>query len=245
MTLETKTYLASIRRDSEALLDAARGNLAAQVPTCPDWNVGDLLWHVAGVFNFWAQIVEGRLLDQRAVVPLDDPEDDEELLPLLRGRTDHLLRVLDAADLDTPIWTWSSVKRVAFVPRRMAQEIAVHRFDGQLAAGSAAPLDATVAADGVDEFFEHMLSDQDEMQGPVETVALESTDSRDRWLVTVGDGRKTVERDAGDGPRAVGTVRATVSDLDLALWRRVATDALDVEGDRGAVERLVARTRLD
>jgi uncharacterized protein (TIGR03083 family) len=245
VTLDTATYLASIRRDSDALLAAAEGNLPGRVPTCPDWNVGDLLWHVAGVFNFWAQIVEGRLLDQRAVVKLTDPEDDEELLPLLRDRTDHLVRVLEGADLDTPIWTWSSVKRVAFVPRRMAQEIAVHRFDGQTAAGSAEPLEAGIAGDGVDEFFEHMLSDEDEMQGPIETVALQATDTRDRWLVTVGEGSMLVARAAGDGPLPAATVRATASDLDLALWRRVGSDTLDVKGDRGAVERLLARTNLD
>ena len=164
---------------------------------------------------------------------------------LLRDRTDHLLGVLEGADLDTPIWTWSSIKRVAFVPRRMAQEVAVHRFDGQTAAGSPEPLDATIAADGVDEFFEHMLSDEEEMQGPIETVALEATDTEDRWLVTVGEGSKQVARGAGDGPPAAAAVRATASDLDLALWRRVGPDGLAVDGDRGAVERLVARTQLD
>jgi uncharacterized protein (TIGR03083 family) len=245
MSLDTTTYLASIRRDSDALVAAAQGNLAGRVPTCPDWNVGDLLWHVAGVFNFWGQIVEGRLLDQAGVVGLSDPEDDEELLPLLRDRTDHLLGVLEAADLDTPIWTWSSVKRVAFVPRRMAQEVAVHRFDGQTAAGAAQPLDAAIAADGVDEFFEHMLSDDEEMQGRPETVALEATDTGIRWLVNVGDGTKQVARAVGDGPPPAATVRATTSELDLALWRRVGPDALDVTGDRGAVGRLVARTQLD
>ena len=196
MPLDTATYLASIRRDPTPS-SPRRGATWPAGSTCPDWNVGDLLWHVAGVFNFWGQIVEGSLLDQAGVVAPTDPEDDEELLPLLRDRTDHLLRVLKVADLDTPIWTWSSIKRVAFVPRRMAQEVAVHRFDGQTAAGSTKPLDATIAADGVDEFFEHMLSDEEEMQGPIETVALEATDTEDRWLVTVGEGSKQVARAAG------------------------------------------------
>src|SRR6266513_1428113 len=39
----------AVRRESAMLADAARHNLAPIVPSCPDWSVSDLVWHVGGI----------------------------------------------------------------------------------------------------------------------------------------------------------------------------------------------------
>ena len=33
------------------------------MPSCPDWNADDLLWHLAEVQWFWATIVRERVTD--------------------------------------------------------------------------------------------------------------------------------------------------------------------------------------
>ena len=44
---------------------------SARVPSCPDWNAADLLWHLAEVQGFWAKIV-------RTARPRPTSENDEE-----------------------------------------------------------------------------------------------------------------------------------------------------------------------
>ncbi len=57
-------FLDHLERES-ARFAAAIGSApgAAVVPSCPDWNADDLLWHLAEVQWFWATIVRERLTD--------------------------------------------------------------------------------------------------------------------------------------------------------------------------------------
>ena len=51
--------LASLRTDGDGLIAAAeRAGFDADVPWCPGWKVRDLLHHSAGVWHFWATVVE-------------------------------------------------------------------------------------------------------------------------------------------------------------------------------------------
>ena len=67
-------YLAHIRTESarfrEVLADC---DPAARVPACPDWDADDLLWHLASVQAFWAEVVRSR--------PAPADEDYESKLP--------------------------------------------------------------------------------------------------------------------------------------------------------------------
>ena len=71
--LEYPTYLDHIRTESarfrEVLTDC---DPSARVPTCPDWDAADLLWHLAGVQLFWAKVIR-----HRPASP-DDPEIGQE-----------------------------------------------------------------------------------------------------------------------------------------------------------------------
>jgi hypothetical protein len=62
------------------------------------------------------------------------------------------------------------------------------------------------------------------------------------WIVREdAAGDITIERRHEKGDAAM---RGTASDLLLALWRRVGLPAIDVIGDVGVAERLIARQRL-
>jgi predicted lipid carrier protein YhbT len=124
----------------------------------------------------------------------------------------------------------------------MAHETAVHRVDAELAAGSPRPIAPDLAADGIDEFLQFFLPEDPEvLRDPGESVHLHATDSADEWLVTVGAGAIAFERRHA---KADVAARAPVSDLLLALWRRVPVADLDVVGDAAALERFLARPSL-
>lgn len=59
--LSPETYLAHLREESRRFRTVlAQTDPAAGVPTCPDWNGADLLWHLAEVQRFWSKIISGR-----------------------------------------------------------------------------------------------------------------------------------------------------------------------------------------
>ncbi|WP_298758133.1 maleylpyruvate isomerase N-terminal domain-containing protein, partial [uncultured Nocardioides sp.] len=59
--LEADSYSAHLRRESTRFRDVlALTPSQARVPTCPDWDADDLLWHLAEVQWFWGGVVAAR-----------------------------------------------------------------------------------------------------------------------------------------------------------------------------------------
>jgi uncharacterized protein (TIGR03083 family) len=177
------------------------------------------------------------------VVPPERPGEDA-LVGWFRTGVDRLQGVLRAADPEAPVWTWSPEKKISFIQRRMAQETAVHRWDAEAAAGEPAPIDARLAVDGIDEFFDFLdLFIGDERRGGErDSVHLHSTDAHGEWLVTVSDGTVDVRR---GHEKAEVAVRGRASDLLLLLWRRIPSARLEVLGNAPTLERFLARPDLD
>ena len=70
-------YTDHIRRESGRVAEVlATADLAATVPTCPDWTAGDLLWHPVAVQWYWGTI---------ALERLDDPQRAEDSKPARPG----------------------------------------------------------------------------------------------------------------------------------------------------------------
>jgi hypothetical protein len=93
----------------------------APVPGCPDWQLDDLVWHLAEVQHFWSWVVRSRAPDPSTYVePARHP--DDELLGFLAAQNAELETVLAGADPATRVWTWAPQQDVAFVLRRQAQE---------------------------------------------------------------------------------------------------------------------------
>ncbi|MFN2488502.1 MAG: maleylpyruvate isomerase family mycothiol-dependent enzyme [Actinomycetota bacterium] len=239
--MDAKAYAHHLRRDGFQLADVAEGHLDATVPSCPDWKVADLVWHTGEVHDFWGQVAAKGLQDRHEARAPERPS-DLELLSWFREGVERLAEILQNTDPAREVWTWSSQKNVGFVQRRMAQETAVHRWDGQAAAGVPEPIDAELAVDGVDEFLDlHMPADAN-LDGDAEAVHLHSTDAAGEWVVEVRTGGLGVRREHGKGDAAV---RASASDLLLLLWRRIGPDDVEVLGDRAALKRFLARTDLN
>jgi hypothetical protein len=122
----------------------------------------------------------------------------------------------------------------------MAQEIAVHRVDAELAAGEPNPIDGTLASDGIDEFLEFFVNSS---HGPVGgSVHIHCTDVPGEWTVREGVDDFVVTREHA---KADAAIRGAASDILLSLWRRAAMSTVDVVGDAEVAARFVAASRLD
>ena len=58
--LSPDVYLDHLRAESARFRDVlADCDPAARVPACPDWDAADLLWHLATVQRWWAEVLDG------------------------------------------------------------------------------------------------------------------------------------------------------------------------------------------
>lgn len=235
--MEARDYVDSLRRDGRTLGAAAARDLRADVPSCPGWDVRELVRHTGGVHRFWGQIVAEQLDDPSKGDEPFVPDSDDDLLPWFVQGVEWLARVLESADPSMPVWSWSTRKEAGFVQRRMAQETAVHRWDAQAATAAQTPIEAQLAADGVDEIFDTHMPAQDELPtGNGEAITLHQSDGDRRWFVRLDPEGFSVEHRSDPGDARVD---APASDLLLMLWGRIPPETLRIDGDPGLARRLV------
>ncbi len=248
-------YIDHLARES-ALFALAVGAAAPDtpVPTCPEWNADDLLWHLGEVQWFWGTIVRENATSQQAEdLKPERPADRAGLQEFYERASGTLLEVLAANAPDTPAWTWSDDKTVGFIRRRQAHEALIHRIDAELAAGSRTPLDPQLSADGVDEALRVMYGGVPEWgtftPHSEQTVRIRATDTGDTWLVTLGrftgtdpsgtsyDEPDIDAADSDSGAAAAAEVSASAADLDCWLWHRPTTGPVDRSGDQEVLSR--------
>jgi len=221
------SYLDTLRSDAAALAAAARAaGLDAAVPTCPEWDVRKLVHHTGRVFTSCAAVVRERGPVDFAALPAM-PKDDN-IVDVFDERAAALVSALADLPEDEPIWNWFGVEPPipGFYHRRMAQEVAIHRYDGQTAAGTASPIDTALAVDGVDEMFSLMANDNPADLGG--SLHLHATDAECEWVVRSVDGKLVA---TPEHAKADAAVRGSASDLVLFLWNRIDVTSLDVVGD--------------
>lgn len=238
--MELNEYLDAIERESAALADAAeRAGLDAPVPSCPEWATADLVAHI-GEVQQWARLtVEQRATERISRRTLPSAPPGPELVPWFREQAPALVATLAATDPATPVWSWTDDNTAYFWFRRQANEVAVHRWDAGRADGRAPAIDATLAAEGIDESLAMLPFNRHALSGSGETVHLHCTDSDGEWLVTLTADGPVIERVHA---KADVAARGTASDLDLFVWGRVEPSAFEVFGERGLLERFQAGT---
>jgi uncharacterized protein (TIGR03083 family) len=245
--MDTDLYMTAVRRDADAMVDAARAvGLDADVPTCPDWTVRDLMIHTGRVHRHKTEVVRGRYVDTDADFPA---KPDGEILEWFVEGLNEMLVVFDSADLGAPTWTWCNHEHNAdWWVRRMAHETAIHGADALISAGRTPTVDGWLAIDGVDEILDEFLADIPEW-GTVtagdRTVALEAG-GRSWGLRTATfsgivpesgmarEGLVTLVRDDAVDPDAV--VRTDPETLYLWLWGRGELSYEVIAGDRSVVD---------
>jgi hypothetical protein len=241
--MEPGALLDCAAADARSLLAAASTRWDAAVPHCPGWDTAELVRHQGGIFTWMATVVTGReRVSRRELAP--GPAESAELPGWYLGSLDHALEVLGSADPGSPTWTFSSTgdQRVAWWDRRLAVEVALHRFDAEhaLAADSgsraAAPLDGDVAASGIEEFITEFLpgllaqAAGGELQG---TLHLHATDGPVEWWIDLDASGAAMPQHA----KADSAIRGTRSDLLLWLTNRSAPGSLEILGQPEIADR--------
>ncbi|WP_203861555.1 maleylpyruvate isomerase N-terminal domain-containing protein [Plantactinospora mayteni] len=192
--------LECLAADQARLRQVASADLAAAVPSCPDWTVADLVRHVAVVYLHKVECMRtGR-------IPSAWPPDlsGEEPLALLDRAGAALRAEFDSRDSAALAPTWYDPDQtVGFWLRRMAQETVVHRVDAELAtAQPVAEIPTDLAVDGIDEVLRIFLAygsrrwpeDFTDVLPEPEVTVLATTGPAG-WLVRLGPDGATVTTD--------------------------------------------------
>jgi uncharacterized protein (TIGR03083 family) len=239
--MEFKRLLECLDNDHGRLREVAlAGDLTAQVPSCPDWSLADLVQHVGMVYLHKVQCMrEG---NHPAAWP-PPGTDQEPPIELLERAYADLVAEFAKRDPGEPTFTWyGRDQSVGFWIRRMSQESLIHRVDAELAAGgSLAPIPADLALDGIDEFLVAFVEYGShewlgELGGALagadgRAIRIEAADSA--WFVRPTPEGVQVRVSHMDSAEAV--VRGEPRDVLLWVWRRVGDDAVAISGDADAV----------
>jgi uncharacterized protein (TIGR03083 family) len=231
--------LRSTRREGEATLAAGRRGLDAPVPTCEGWQVADVLGHLGRVHRSVSEIIERRALEIPDVA-IPRPPEGAAVLGFFEEGLERVLAALASIGPDEPVYSWSGDGTGRFYHRRMAHELAVHRFDVEAAHGTPAPFDAEMALDGIDEFYDVLVpfsARRWQRPLPAGSLHLHRTDGPGEWLVRGTDGAVVTSREHAEGDAAV---RGSASDLFRFVWNRGRGSSLEVAGDTGVADEWAA-----
>lgn len=241
-------YCAEIIAQTDLLRSCIKGaDLTTPVPSCPDWNLGQLLRHLGGVHRWVETIVRTRATQPPSGEQLRDlsgytDEDPAVLGPWLGEGAAQLADTLRAAGPDAEMWTPVPGETAVFLARRVTHETTIHRADATLALGAEFTVDTDVAVDALDEWMElgslpqifEVHPEKRELLGPDRTLHFHATDTAPEaaaeWVVDL-TGDAIAWRRAHE--KAAVAVRGPLTDLLLVIYRRRPAhgDGIEVLGD--------------
>jgi uncharacterized protein (TIGR03083 family) len=234
--VDTTEYIGWLETEGDRFATTVdRGPLDAPVTTCPGWTLHDLANHLGQVHRWAAS--SARTGEQPQNTPGYDGE-GEPIAAWYRAALTELVEVLRGVADDAPTWhPFPAPLEAAVWKRRQAQEVTIHRWDAQLAAGlTPDPIDPTLASDGVDEFFGMIvprLSVREKVVTPSKSLHIHCTDVPGEWLVWTDDGGYQFRREHAKGDAAIRGPAASL--LLFVFGRNEAPSDIDVVGDESAV----------
>jgi uncharacterized protein (TIGR03083 family) len=235
--MDSEWYLDELRAEGGRLGAAARAAPTAPVPSCPGWDMRQLLAHIEAIHRWVVEIVRTKARRRPARAPVGDEVGFADLVASYDAGLAALVAALAATDPAEPLWNWHArgLAPAHFWFRRMAQETAVHRWDAEAAGGAAAAIDAALAIDGVHEFLGFVAAAlaEEPIAGLHGSLLLIAADSDARWQLNLAPDRLDAP---GSAPQA--TVCAAASDLYLWLLHRLPADAaaVTVTGEAAPIE---------
>jgi uncharacterized protein (TIGR03083 family) len=250
--MEPLTLLGFAADDARTLLAAAETKWDRPVPHCPDWDAAGLVRHMGSVLEWIAAIVtSGERVSRRTLE--SPPENTGDLPAWYRAALQRNVDVLGSADPNSETWTFSSRgdHSVRWWCRRVAIEVAVHRWDAEHAehaglnngAPAAHPIARDLAAVGIEEFVTEFLPGlvrREDVEGISGMLHLHGVDGPSEWFIDLdtgsaahGEHGAAIAEEGG----ADTTVLGTRSDLLLWLMNRGPLGSLTVFGDEALLER--------
>ena len=244
--MEIARHVTAIGQEAQLFADAARrSELDAVIPTCPGWDMRDLVRHLAEIHLWAAAQVSHRAgkmwVDDLSELSASWPDlavfwpSDDELIDWYLETNANLVRELTSAPADLDCRTFlPAISPLAMWARRQAHEIAVHRFDAEHAGHIWTSFDPAFAADGIHEMLVAFAPRRSTfaIDSPG-TMVVHANDTDDQWHVTMTPQGITTIR--GEGPADV-TITGPASDLYLAVWNRGDDSTIEVTGNRDLLE---------
>lgn len=231
-------YKQQYSAETAKLAATAVDDLRKEIPHIEGWTVGSLIGHTGWVYRF-VDLCLAATPDtppSRASVP--EPPPGEEVLAWAIDGAQQLDATLGTTDFDVVRPTWTGPQPALWWLRRIALEVAVHRWDSQAAIGAPDPIDAALAVDGIDEILEVFAPNRmqfPQLNGNGETVHLHATDvEHGEWVLTYQPDRVDFEH---DHRKCDVAARGTASDLLLMMWSRLPASRLEIFGDESLLNR--------
>ncbi|MEV0224086.1 maleylpyruvate isomerase family mycothiol-dependent enzyme [Streptomyces sp. NPDC050704] len=220
--MEIAELVRTLDREGRLLAGAAaEAGVDAKVPTCPGWQVRDLLRHT-GMVHRWATafVAEGHT----SYHPDGGlPElDGAELLAWFREGHRRLVDTLASAPPDVRCWAFlPAPSPLAFWARRQAHETTVHRIDAESALGGApSEISVDFAVDGIDELLRgfHVRRKSRVRTDEPRVLRVRASDTDAVWTVRLSTEPPVSER--GEVTDADCELAGPAAQLYQALWNR-------------------------
>ncbi|WP_433758352.1 maleylpyruvate isomerase family mycothiol-dependent enzyme [Nocardia sp. CA-135398] len=232
-SLDTTALRKALLDEIDLLADLYRSaDPKTPIPTCPDWNLANLIAHVGGG-NRWAAAMIADLatefLEFERVPDIRRPRDLDAADRWLRAGARAVIDSIDTVGSDVPVWTpFGSARPAEWWVRRRLHEASVHRADALLALDRELDIAPEIAADGLSEFLE-IVEKGPRFETPLDegaSLRLRAIDTDDTWtILRYGD---TITWSDSQAPASL-TVQGTAADLFLLLVRRTPADNPRVE----------------
>ena len=184
--MDDAELLESVLSDTAMSATVFSASPDAAVAHCPGWTVADLVSHHGGVLR-WAEAIvrTGEPVVEQSSAPARHDERHTWYL----DAANEFVATVSGSDRDRACWTFGRPpERVWFWVRRQALEAAVHRWDAELAAGSASKIHSDLSILGVTEVVEDLFPRQVALaRTPALScgVELRADDVDQRWVRVV------------------------------------------------------------
>lgn len=230
--MDATAALQTVRDLSAQLAEIATGNLDTPIAHLDGWAVRDLVAHVGGVYVYATVNAQAGSSEPTRPGPEARAPDGDDIAAWFAERAATVIETLESLPLDQPSWTHAGIQPAGWWRRRMAHETAVHLWDAQTGVGAQAPIDAELATDGIDEFYD-VSRDVNATHArhvyPAESLHLHRSDGPGEWMIQRGatETELAVTHEHGKGDAAV---RGPASELLLWIWGRPVSD-IEIFGD--------------
>ncbi len=213
----------------------------ADVPTCPDWTVRDLVAHQGMVHRWAAALVRGERVEESAFE--EEGRRAPDLVAWLEdGAREVAATVTDAAaDTKALVFLADAPPPREFWARRQCHETTIHAVDalsavlGRYPTSEDTTIDPAIAVDGIDELLGGFLTrPRSRLRTEQPTVlVVVPDDAPDWWRVELGSHPPRTARHTGRAGRGDVLLTAPAVALYLALWNR--SDELDAQDESGLI----------
>ena len=253
--MQSARFLECLEADYRRMREIVPGHLDARVPSCPDWTVDDLTWHVGMVYLHKATAM------REGAEPEPWPPSYDDSYPALQLLDEAYQQLLDEFAARKPsdaTGTWYRPDQtVGFWIRRMAQETVIHRIDAELGVREqVTPVADDLAIDGIDELLKVFVAFSVSEWPDYFTEALKDSPGRAclikadvttdspcvSWLVKISPVSFTVEGGPGEKTDVTTapdvTVSGTPTDVLRWSWNRETPgmpSRVKIEGDASAM----------